>query len=72
MTASAAPPPSLETLKDRARGLVPMLRDQAGATEANRSVIPETVAALHDAGLTRICQPARFGGYELSWDAPVD
>jgi 3-hydroxy-9,10-secoandrosta-1,3,5(10)-triene-9,17-dione monooxygenase len=72
MTAPAAPPPSLETLKDRARSLVPMLRDQAGATEANRSVIPETVAALHDAGLTRICQPARFGGYELSWDAPVD
>jgi len=72
MTAPAAPPPSLETLKGRARSLVPMLRDQASATEANRSVIPETVAALHDAGLTRICQPARFGGYELSWDAPVD
>ncbi len=49
-----------------------MLRDQAAATEANRSVVPETVEALHYAGLTRICQPARFGGYELSWDAPVD
>ena len=65
-------PPSLDVVKERARRLLPMLRDQAAATEANRSVVPETVEALHDAGLTRICQPARFGGYELSWDAPVD
>ena len=65
-------PPSLNVVKERARGLLPMLRDQAAATEANRSVVPETVEALHYAGLTRICQPARFGGYELSWDAPVD
>lgn len=64
--------PSLETLKQRAHALVPMLREQAQATEANRSVLPETVAALHEAGLTRICQPARFGGYELGWEAPVD
>ena len=72
MNAPRTQPPTLETVKDRARALVPMLRDQAAATEANRSVLPETVAALHEAGLTRICQPARFGGYELSWDAPLE
>jgi len=64
--------PSLETIKQRARTLVPTLRDQAVATEANRSVLPEVVEALHETGLTRICQPARFGGYELGWEAPLD
>lgn len=63
---------TLETVKARARDLVPFLRDRAAATEANRAVLPETVEALHEAGLTRICQPARFGGYELGWDAPVE
>lgn len=64
--------PSLEAVCARARALLPMLREKATATEANRAALPETVQALHDAGLTRICQPARFGGYEMGWDAPVE
>ncbi|MDA1057578.1 MAG: acyl-CoA dehydrogenase family protein [Proteobacteria bacterium] len=63
--------PTLEAVAEGARALLPMLRGQAAATEANRTVLPATVEALHAAGLTRICQPARFGGYELGWDAPV-
>ena len=63
--------PSLEAVCARARALLQMLREKATATEANRAALPETVQALHDAGLTRICQPARFGGYEMGWDAPV-
>lgn len=72
MTERPAQSPTLDTLKERAHELVPLLREQAGATEANRTVLPETVEALHESGLTRICQPARFGGYEMGWDAPVD
>lgn len=52
----------------RAEALQPVLRERAEACEAARSVPAETVAAFREAGLTRMTQPARFGGNEMGWD----
>lgn len=62
MTASR---PTEAQLLDRARALVSMLRERAEATEQNRAVLPEVVAAFEAAAFYRILQPAAFGGYEM-------
>ncbi len=49
---------------ERARELVPSIRERAPAAEAQRRIHDETNQALKDAGLYRIYQPARFGGHE--------
>jgi 3-hydroxy-9,10-secoandrosta-1,3,5(10)-triene-9,17-dione monooxygenase len=57
---------------ERARGLIPELRDRAPRTEELRRLPPETERALHDSGLFRIVQPRRVGGAELDYVALVD
>ncbi|MEA2179786.1 MAG: 3-hydroxy-9,10-secoandrosta,3,5(10)-triene-9,17-dione monooxygenase [Solirubrobacteraceae bacterium] len=67
-TADIAPPePGLtpDVMLERARALVPILRERQAATEAAGRVLDETQAALIDAGLYRAMQPRRFGGYEF-------
>jgi 3-hydroxy-9,10-secoandrosta-1,3,5(10)-triene-9,17-dione monooxygenase len=50
---------------ERAAALVPLLRDAALAAETERRMADETMAALVDAGMFRLLQPARFGGHQL-------
>jgi 3-hydroxy-9,10-secoandrosta-1,3,5(10)-triene-9,17-dione monooxygenase len=57
---------------ERARALVPALRERASLTEELRSLPPETERELHEAGLFRILQPKRVGGSELDYVALVD
>jgi 3-hydroxy-9,10-secoandrosta-1,3,5(10)-triene-9,17-dione monooxygenase len=57
-----------EEMLHRAAALMPALRDRAAACEAARRCPDESMAAFDAAGFIRICQPARFGGYELGWD----
>ncbi len=57
---------------ERARSLIPLLRDNARATEARGDLMPEVERALHDTGLFRICQPKRWGGMELDFMAMCD
>lgn len=52
----------------RAREIAPRLRERAAAAEAARCVPPETMADYHRTGLLRMCQPKRYGGYEMGWD----
>ncbi len=52
---------------ERARALVPRLRERANQAEELRRLPPETVADYHAAGLFRVFQPARYGGYELDY-----
>ncbi len=73
----AAPAPwaadvSAETYVERARALLPLLRQHAAAADAARSVPPEVVAAMKQAGLFRILQPSRLGGAELGMKAMHD
>jgi 3-hydroxy-9,10-secoandrosta-1,3,5(10)-triene-9,17-dione monooxygenase len=67
LTLAAVPVGRDEVLR-RAAALVPVLRDRSAAAEAGRSCPPETVADFEAAGLFAICQPARYGGFELGWD----
>jgi 3-hydroxy-9,10-secoandrosta-1,3,5(10)-triene-9,17-dione monooxygenase len=48
-----------------AEGFVPTLRERAQATEAAGKVPDETVREMKEAGLFRVLQPKRWGGYEL-------
>ena len=57
--------PSREELLDKARAMVPGLRQQALQTERDRVIPRQTHQAFMDAGLYRVFQPERFGGYEL-------
>jgi 3-hydroxy-9,10-secoandrosta-1,3,5(10)-triene-9,17-dione monooxygenase len=60
--------PSRDELLRRAEALVPVLRERADQCEKMRRCPAETVADFESNGLIRICQPARYGGYELGWD----
>ena len=56
----------------RARDLVPALRERAAAAERIRQPPEATRLDLRAAGLHRIFQPARFGGSESPFRAGVD
>jgi alkylation response protein AidB-like acyl-CoA dehydrogenase len=60
--------PSREELLRRAEALVPVLRERADECETLRRCPDQTVADFEQAGLIRVCQPARYGGYEYGWD----
>ena len=57
--------PTATELVAEAVALVPLIGERAAAAEQDRRVAPEVVAAIRDAGLLRILQPRRWGGYEL-------
>jgi 3-hydroxy-9,10-secoandrosta-1,3,5(10)-triene-9,17-dione monooxygenase len=63
MTRAAVPSP--EELLARAQRLAPVLAERAAKAAELRRVPDETIADFRDAGLFRILQPARYGGYEL-------
>jgi 3-hydroxy-9,10-secoandrosta-1,3,5(10)-triene-9,17-dione monooxygenase len=56
--------PSPDELIDRARALRPLLAERAGKTEEDRRVSADVTRMMVEAGLYRIGQPHRFGGYE--------
>ena len=62
----------LATLVDRARGMIPNLRERAPEAEENRRLQDETHRQFFDAGFYRIFQPKRYGGYELDFSALID
>lgn len=57
--------PSADELVARARALIPALKARAQAQADNRRLLPETVAEIKAAGLFRVLQPKRWGGYEM-------
>ena len=63
---------SYDTALERARRLVPALRQRAAAAEAARVLPAETFADLHESGLLRTLQPRRWGGMEFDFQAYVD
>ena len=56
-----APGPDLDIIA-RATDLIPLIRANAAASEAQRRVTDETIAALDEAGLLGIMIPKRYGG----------
>ena len=65
--ADTAAVPSRDDILARAEALVPVLHERAGATEKARRLSDDTMRDLFDAGLLRILQPARYGGYAMDW-----
>ncbi|WP_432470400.1 acyl-CoA dehydrogenase family protein [Amphritea sp. HPY] len=57
--------PEAITLLEAARAMVPRLADRAQATDEAGIVPPESVKELAEAGLFKVLQPKRWGGYEL-------
>lgn len=68
MTARAGTAPTIQTreeILERARAMVPTLRQQALRTEQARTIPVETHRAFESAGFYKLFQPARYGGYEM-------
>jgi len=57
--------PSPESLVERARAMIPVLRERARACTKAGDVSVETVAEMKAAGFFRVLQPKRWGGYEM-------
>lgn len=51
----------------RAEALVPALRARAAEADATRTIPAATIRAMHETGLFRVLQPARWGGAELDF-----
>ena len=57
--------PTREEIIDRARAMVPTLRQRALEADRNRGIPLETHQAFAAAGFYKLFQPARHGGYEM-------
>ena len=64
--------PTGEALVAEARALVPLLRARAAADQQARRISPDTIARMVSAGLFRVLQPRRWGGYELGQQVFAD
>jgi 3-hydroxy-9,10-secoandrosta-1,3,5(10)-triene-9,17-dione monooxygenase len=56
----------------RARDIVPVLRERAQKCEDARMLVRASEQLLHESGLFRFHQPKAFGGMELDFVAVVD
>jgi len=63
--AQAVAPPTAEQLVARARAMIPHIAASAAAARQARRVSESVIAQIDQAGLFRILQPARWGGYEM-------
>lgn len=57
--------PTPEQLVQRARDMVPRLKERVAKAEADRKVPDETVREMKEAGFFRVLQPKLYGGYEM-------
>jgi 3-hydroxy-9,10-secoandrosta-1,3,5(10)-triene-9,17-dione monooxygenase len=56
----------------RAEALIPQLRERAAETEQLRKMSPASVDAVRKAGLFKVLQPRRVGGYQHSLRTHID
>ncbi|MDD3763920.1 MAG: acyl-CoA dehydrogenase family protein [Nevskiales bacterium] len=64
-TQSKTAPISPEVLVQRARDMIPRLKERAAQCDADRKVPEQTIAEMKEAGFFRVLQPKRYGGYEM-------
>ncbi len=57
-----------EEVLARAENLIPALAARSEACEKLRRAPDETIRDFVEAGLLRVCQPGRYGGYDLGYD----
>ena len=66
------PEPTVESLLEDVRALLPEIRARAEESERNRSIPRRSAQEFLDIGLARILLPKRYGGTELGLQAWVD
>ena len=59
--------PTRDELIQRARDLIPVLKERAPRAEELRHLPPETLDDFKKSGIHNVYTPARFGGYEMDW-----
>lgn len=59
-------------VKKRVTAIIPLIREHASQTEADRRVAQPVIDALQEAGVFKITVPRRFGGFELPLRDIVD
>src|SRR6516164_5699432 len=64
--------PTAEVLIARARSLVPHIAASAAQARQARRVSESVIARIDEAGLFRVLQPARWGGYEMKPETYYD
>jgi 3-hydroxy-9,10-secoandrosta-1,3,5(10)-triene-9,17-dione monooxygenase len=57
--------PSAAEMIARTRAMIPVLRERAPQGERDRRLPKQTIADMQAAGLFKVLQPKRWGGYEL-------
>ena len=57
---------------ERARAMIPFLREHAAENEEATKLVPAVVEALHESGLCRFLQPKAWGGMELDFISYFD
>jgi resorcinol 4-hydroxylase (FADH2) len=62
-TRSEHSPEALGGLPEQARALIPAMRERELEAEAARTLHAETISAIRSAGLFRVLQPQRYGGF---------
>jgi 3-hydroxy-9,10-secoandrosta-1,3,5(10)-triene-9,17-dione monooxygenase len=65
-------PPTAELLVARARAMMPHIAASAAEARQARHVSESVIAQIEEAGLFRILQPARWGGYEMKPETYYD
>ena len=65
-------PPTAELLIARARAIIPHIAACAAEARQARRVSESVIAQIEEAGLFRILQPARWGGYEMKPETYYD
>jgi alkylation response protein AidB-like acyl-CoA dehydrogenase len=64
--------PSSAELVARVKELQPLIRANAAQGEQDRRVAEDSIRALQEAGILKIAQPKRYGGYETSMRTMLD
>ncbi len=64
--------PTAAELLDRAKAMIPKLRERSRQCVSQRDVPAESIAEMQEAGFFKILQPKRWGGYEMHPNAFYD
>src|SRR3546814_7139807 len=59
----------IDELISRTDAILPAIAERAQQTERDRRLPEATIQDIRDAGLNRVMQPVRWGGYGLDFDA---
>src|ERR1700733_9677896 len=70
--ATTAAAPSSDELVARICELQPLIEKNAAQGERDRRVVEESIKALTDAGVFKVAQPRRYGGYQASVRTMLD